>query len=73
MRVRSPGKGATKGRMGTRNCINVAGAEKFSSCSKKEETNLEKITLSETGEGNVGLELPRDAFLSSYHFPTYKE
>ena len=49
--------------MGTRNCINVAGAEKFSSCSShKEETNLEKNTLSETGKGNVGLDLPDDAF-----------
>ena len=59
--------------MRTRNCINVAGAEKFSSCSKKEETNLEKITLSETGEGNVGLDLPGDAFLSSCHYPAYKK
>ena len=74
MRVRSPGKGATKGRMGIRNGINVAGAEKFSSCSShKEETNLEKNTLSETGEGNVGLDLPRDAFLLSCHSPAYKE
>ena len=46
-----------QGKMGTRNCINVA----------------EKNTLSETGEGNVGLDLPRDAFLLSCHSPAYKE
>ena len=52
-----------QGKMGTRNCINVAGTEKFSSCSShKEETNPKKNTLSETGEGNVGLDLPCDAF-----------
>ena len=65
VRVRSPGKGATKGKMGTRNCINVEGTEKFSSCSShKKETNSEKNTLSETGEGNVGLDLPDDAFIA---------
>ena len=63
-----------QGKMGTRNCINVAGTEKFSSCSShKEETNPKKNTLSETGEGNVGLDLPRDAFLLFCHSPTYKE
>ena len=48
--------------------------DKKPSCSShKEETNLEKNTLSETGEGNVGLDLPRDAFLSSCHSPSYKK
>ena len=40
--------------------------DKKPSCSNhKEETNLEENTLSETGECNEGLDLPRDVFLLS--------
>ena len=48
--------------------------DKKPSCSShKRKTNLEKNTLSETKEGKVGLDLPRDAFLLSCHSPACKE